>query len=73
MKGVAELRARLPEDVRRVLDDAEKTGDFTSPEAEKAIEVYYKRHLSLKRPWPCKEVVVTLEWFAEDPTTYQTL
>ncbi|KAF1952409.1 proline-specific peptidase [Byssothecium circinans] len=67
------LKNRLPGDVQRILDKAEETGDFETPEYEAAVEVFYKRHLSLARPWPCKEVQVALDWFAKDSTTYGTM
>ncbi|KAH8788594.1 Alpha/Beta hydrolase protein [Diaporthe sp. PMI_573] len=71
--GVTVLRKQLPQDVQVVLDRAEETKDFTSPEYEAAVEVFYKRHLSLSRPWPPPEVQVALDWFAKDPTVYGTM
>ncbi|KAI1502659.1 proline-specific peptidase [Biscogniauxia marginata] len=71
--GIAALRKQLPEDVRAVLDRAEENQDFESPEYEAAVKVFYKRHLSLSRPWPAKEVQDALDWFARDPTTYGTM
>lgn len=71
--GISKLRKRLPQDVQTVLDRAEETGDFESSEYEAAIEVFYKRHLSLARPWPSTEVQAALDWFAKDPTTYNTM
>ncbi|OTA89502.1 hypothetical protein M434DRAFT_34274 [Hypoxylon sp. CO27-5] len=69
----ANLRRLLPEDVQEVLDRLEKEKDFDSPEYEAAVEVFYKRHLSLARPWPAKEVQAALNWFAKDATTYSTM
>lgn len=71
--GVTALRKRLPADVQEVLDRADETKDFDSPEYEAATEVFYKRHLSLARPWPAKEVEAALSWFAKDSTTYGTM
>lgn len=71
--GVTILRKQLPEDVQEVLDRADETLDFETPEYEAAVEVFYKRHLSLTRPWPPKEVQSALDWFAKDPTTYGTM
>ena len=59
--------------MQEVLHPAEETKDFESPEYEAAVEVFYKRHLSLTRPWPSQEVQAALKWFAEDPTTYGTI
>ncbi|KAG9236196.1 Alpha/Beta hydrolase protein [Amylocarpus encephaloides] len=71
--GITALRENLPEDVQKVLRQAEKTKDYETPEYEAAVEVFYKRHLSLARPWPPKEVQAALRWFAEDSTTYGTM
>jgi proline-specific peptidase len=71
--GVSALRKLLPQDTQDVLDHADETKEFETPEYEAAIEVFYKRHLSLARPWPAKEVQAALDWFAEDPTTYGTM
>ncbi|KAK3368270.1 Alpha/Beta hydrolase protein [Podospora didyma] len=71
--GVETLRKQLPRDVQKVLDEAEKKQNFESPEYEAAVEVFYKRHLSLARPWPAPEVQAALEWFSKDPTTYGTM
>ncbi|KAI1146039.1 Alpha/Beta hydrolase protein [Nemania diffusa] len=71
--GITALRKKLPPDVQKVLDHAEETLDFESPEYEAAVEVFYKRHLSLARPWPAEEVQAALNWFAKDPTTYGTM
>lgn len=71
--GIAVLRKKLPEDVQEVLDRAEEKKEFETPEYDAAVEVFYKRHLSLARPWPAKEVQAALDWFAKDSTTYGTM
>jgi proline-specific peptidase len=71
--GITKLRKRLPQGVQDVLDHAEESKDFESPEYEAAVEVFYKRHLSLARPWPPQEVQDALYWFTQDPTTYNTM
>ncbi|KAG6363097.1 hypothetical protein INS49_008192 [Diaporthe citri] len=73
LDGLITLKKQLPQDVQEVLDRAEETHDFESPEYEAAVEVFYKRHLSLARPWPAPEVQAALDWFATDPTTYGTM
>lgn len=65
------LRNALPADVQEVLSRCEKKGDFSSPEYEAAVEVFYKRHLSLARPWPAPEVQAALESFADDAGSSQ--
>lgn len=58
---------------RTVLDRADETKDFESSEYQAAVEVFYKRHLSLARPWPAPEVQAALNWFEKDATTYGTM
>uniref|UniRef100_A0A8H7MZQ2 AB hydrolase-1 domain-containing protein n=1 Tax=Bionectria ochroleuca TaxID=29856 RepID=A0A8H7MZQ2_BIOOC len=71
--GITSLRKQLPEDVQVVLDEAEKSQKFETPEYAAAIEVFYKRHLSLARPYPAPEVKAALNWFEADGTTYGTM
>ncbi|KAJ0123919.1 proline-specific peptidase [Diaporthe amygdali] len=73
LEGVSILRKQLPQDVQEVLNRAEDSQNFESPEYEAAVEVFYKKHLSLARPWPAPEVQVALDWFAKDSTTYGTM
>ncbi|KAL9086775.1 MAG: hypothetical protein Q9159_003994 [Coniocarpon cinnabarinum] len=44
-----------------------------SKEYEEAVNVFYERHLCLKRPWPSKEVEIALEHMTGDPTVYSTM
>lgn len=71
--GITKLRKELPKDIQEELDRAEENKDFENPTYEAAIEVFYKRHLSLARPWPSEEVQAALYWFTKDPTTYGTM
>jgi proline-specific peptidase len=71
--GVNSLKDKLPKCAQKALDNAEDTGNFTSPEYLAAIDTFYQRHLSLARPWPAPEVQAALDWFAADPTTYETM
>lgn len=71
--GLAALVKKLPEADQAVLAEAERTGNFESPEYEAAITTFSKRHLCLVEPWPAPEVEAVLNWFAADPTTYGTM
>jgi proline-specific peptidase len=48
----AELRAKLDDDVREVLDRHEGSGYFSCPEYQWAITQFYRRHLCRASPWP---------------------
>ncbi|KAF7959163.1 hypothetical protein EAE96_002678 [Botrytis aclada] len=54
--GLDSLRKQLPLDIQKVLDSGDESKDYESPEYEAALEVFYRRHLSLARPWPAPEV-----------------
>ena len=73
MRGARKLKTQLPEDLQRIIDEAEKKGDFESPEYEAAVEVFYKKHLCVLKPWPAPEVAAALHWLTEDPTVYGTM
>lgn len=72
-EGVNYLRQQLPAHDQKGLAHAEETLDFESSEYQDAVEVFYKRHLSLSRSWPSPEVQAAMDWFAKDPTTYGTM
>jgi hypothetical protein len=71
--GMAALRKELPRWAQVFLNEADLTGDYSSPDYGAAIELFYKRHLSVARPWPAPEVQAALDWFATDATTYGTM
>ncbi|KAI1657194.1 proline-specific peptidase [Daldinia decipiens] len=72
-EGINTLRKQLPKDVQETLDRAEEKKEFETPEYDAAMEVFYKQHFSLARPWPAPEVQAALDWFAKDSTTYGTM
>lgn len=71
--GITTLRGRLPTRDRAALDRAEEMRNFTGAEYGAAIDTFYRRHLSLARPWPTPEVQAALNWLAADVTTYETM
>jgi L-proline amide hydrolase len=65
------LRANLPQDVQETLTRHEAAGTTDDPAYEKAVRVYYDRHLC-RIPWPdCVER--SFAQMAEDPTVYHTM
>ncbi|TGO20440.1 hypothetical protein BPAE_0295g00010 [Botrytis paeoniae] len=71
--GISVLKKKLPENVQKVLDHADETQEYDTPEYEAAVDVFSQRHLSLARPWPPKEMKAVQKWIAEDPTVYGTM
>ena len=65
------LRADLPQDVQETLTRHEADGTTDDPAYEKAVQVYYDRHLC-RIPWPdCVER--SFAQMAGDPTVYHTM
>lgn len=53
-------KGRLPEEVRQTMQKYEAAGDYDNPEYQKAVMVYYRRHLCRMETWP-PEVSYSLE------------
>ncbi|KAI0470416.1 Alpha/Beta hydrolase protein [Xylariaceae sp. FL0804] len=71
-QGCEELLAKLPDDVRKTIEDCERRGDFESPEFEKAAGVFYSRHMCRIDPMP-DDVQAAFVHLKEDPTVYKTM
>lgn len=52
LADAASLKDRLPHDIRAVLDDCERRGDYTAEGYAQACEVFYARHVCRIRPLP---------------------
>ncbi|KAK4216299.1 L-amino acid amidase [Rhypophila decipiens] len=73
VKGTKRLLSRLPEEVRKVLEEADRKGDYESPEYEKAAGVYYDRHVCrLEHPYP-EDLQASFENLKADPSSYITV
>ena len=63
------LRAELPEETQRVLDEHEAAGTADSPEYEHAMMEFYRRHVCRLDPMP-EYVQRTFQNLAENPDVY---
>lgn len=72
IKGVNRLLAELPEKVRQVLEEGERTGHREGEEYEKAQAVFYNRHLCRLDPYP-EDLQVGFGHLQDDPTSYVTM
>ena len=70
--AAAELRAELPDDVRKTLEDHEAEETIDHPDYQAATQVFYERHVCRVVPWP-EEVTRTFTAMEEDPTVYRTM
>ena len=66
------LRTGLPSDVQETLTRCEKEGKTDTEEYEKAVEVYYDRHLCRIKPTP-EELKKSFEVLKEDMTVLLTM
>ncbi|ETS77420.1 hypothetical protein PFICI_11294 [Pestalotiopsis fici W106-1] len=71
-KGCKELVSQLPEDVRKIIEDCERRGDYESPEFEQASGVFYARHFCRMDPMP-EDIQLCFQNVKEDPTAYMTM
>jgi proline iminopeptidase len=46
------LKSELPPDVLRTMEKYEAKGEYENPNYEKAVMVFYKRHLLRRKKWP---------------------
>ncbi len=50
------LKSELPPEVVRVMEKYEAKGEYENPEYEKAVMVFYKKHLLRRKNWPPEQV-----------------
>jgi L-proline amide hydrolase len=72
LEAAAELRAGLPLDVQRVLDEHEAAGTTDSPAYHAAMDVFYARHVCRVQPLP-PEVKASFDQIEAEPTVYHTM
>lgn len=72
VKAANHLRAELPKDAQETLLRCEREGKTDTEEYEKAVEVFYGKHVCRLDPWP-KDVVDTFDNIKQDPTVYFTM
>lgn len=66
------LRSLLPPEVQEVLQRHERAGTTNSPEYERAMATYYRRHVCRLDPWP-PAMMTAFAALQEDPEVYTTL
>ncbi len=66
------LRSQLPPEVQEVLQRHERAGTTDSPEYERAMATYYRRHVCRLDPWP-PAMMTAFAALQEDPEVYTTL
>ncbi|KAK6828338.1 proline-specific peptidase [Apiospora arundinis] len=68
----AARRPPLPDEVRKVLEDGDRTGELETPEYERASAFFYKRHVCQIDPMP-EPVQQAFANLKDDPTAYNTM
>ena len=63
------LLSRLPDSLQRIIRKYEELKDFKAPEYQKAMMVYYKKHIARKLPWS-SDIDSTFKYLGEEVYTY---
>lgn len=66
------LREQLPPDLLALMKSHEADGTINSEEYQKAVQVYYDRHMCRVKPYP-KDFMDSLQGLKEDPTVHTTM
>jgi proline-specific peptidase len=72
-KGVSTLVQELPKEIQQAIAEGQRTGDYESPEYQKATDLYFRRHLCRVEPWPCKEVLDAIKNLSDDTTAHDIM
>lgn len=72
VEGGKHLRAELPPEIRKALEEGDRDGNHETPEYKNASEIFYKRHVCRIDPMPLP-VQQTFNNLKEDPTSYNTM
>jgi proline iminopeptidase len=52
MKQVGKLKAMMPVEMQKALDEADRTGNYDTPEVKAASDEFYRRHVCSLKEWP---------------------
>jgi proline-specific peptidase len=52
MKQVAKLKSLMPVEMQKALDEADRTGNYDTPEVQAAANEFYRRHVCSLDPYP---------------------
>jgi proline iminopeptidase len=63
------LLSQLPDSLQKIIRKYEKLKDFKAPEYQKAMMVYYKKHIARKLPWS-EDINKTFTYLGEQVYTY---
>jgi proline-specific peptidase len=66
------LLEKYPEDMRRTIEKHEQENTTDHPDYQKAMRVFYAKHLCQLDPWP-QEMVDAVAALTEDPVIYSTM
>ncbi len=64
IREMLRLRSKLPRSVQETLKRYEEKGEYNNPEYQKAVDVFYRRHLLRLKSWP-DDVMRSLNYAAE--------
>ena len=72
VEGQRLLRAQLPPETQKVLDEGAKKGEYDTPEYKASLGVFLKKHLCRVEPFP-PDLSAAFKNLEEDKTVYSTM
>ncbi|KAK0618068.1 proline iminopeptidase [Bombardia bombarda] len=72
-KGIRLLREQMPADMKQALDQAEEKSEYDSPEYNRALDFFSRKHLCRSEPFPSPELLPAFSHLKDDPTVYRTM
>jgi len=72
VQSTRSLLAKLPDDLREMLERHEKAGTTDDPEYQQGMNIFYAKHVCKLTPWP-EGLLTSFASMEADPTVYSTM
>ncbi|KAK4494383.1 hypothetical protein PRZ48_014681 [Zasmidium cellare] len=73
MAGVKSLYEQFPPDLVKAIEEAQRTGDYSSAKYKEAALLFLERHYYRLKPFPPPELEKRMEYQANNPTPYRSM
>ncbi|KAH9885046.1 proline-specific peptidase [Xylariomycetidae sp. FL2044] len=72
-RGYRILRSQMPLEMQQALDEAERTGNYSTPAYNEAMNYYRTNYVYRTVPFPPPELLPAFQHLSEDKTVYSTM
>jgi proline-specific peptidase len=72
VQSTRSLLAKLPDDLKEMLEKHELEGTTDDPEYQKGMNIFYAKHVCKLSPWP-QDLLASFASMQADPTVYSTM